>query len=350
MKRYLLFVALIGFAMTTICGCGEKKITVKGVDGTEYESYQECCAAQDFQAAHQFLAKMKNAIAEKDEDKKYDAERELESATEEVFKKEALFLMSQGDEDSKQRILYLLKEEGGNDSQVDMLMDLAIDNDDEAFVKTLTKQYKSSISSQVLRKLVEYLYIQKGEGNLEFVTTLLNHYNEFGMLLDAAIEKGDEDLVVNLAKQYSSYLSFQSFKNVLDFLELRNNNNYKALFNTLASVVLENNTKELNIITKGIHEDDISVKGPKCNEAISAYNQHCIKVLHKAIEYKQLNIANRVIRLMKPNIVTHTGNTGNPKVDGVVVGYGKFYAQYVNTEINEAKGILNDAVRSGAFR
>ena len=53
---------------------------------------------------------------------------------------------------------------------------------------------------------------------------------------------------------------------------------------------------------------------------------------------------------MKPNIVTHTGNSGNPRVDGVVVGFGKFYAQYVNSEINETKSILNEAVRSGAFK
>lgn len=61
-------------------------------------------------------------------------------------------------------------------------------------------------------------------------------------------------------------------------------------------------------------------------------------------------MANKVIRVMKPNIVTHTGNSGNPRVDGVVVGYRKFYAQYVNSEINETKSILNEAVRSGVFK
>ena len=373
-KSQSLLMCIAGIAVLFLSACGEKKITVKGADGTEYESYQECCAANDFEAAHMYLAKIQNS----NEKGQYD----YDEAKEFVFQKEALYLMSIGDESAKKRIVYLLKEEGNNDDHVDMLIDLAIDNDDEAFVKTLTKQYKSSISSEMLRKLVEYLYLQKGEHNLEFVQTLLNRYNKSDLLLDAAVEKGDEDLVVNLAKQYNGSLSFPSFKNMMDFLEVRGNSNYQILFNKLSMIVgsrediidyaiekkqttvvrklqnaiLEESIRELlnssnfNIITKGLHEDDISVDGPECNERISAYNQRCIKVLQKAIDYKQLDMANKVIRIMKPNIVTHTGNSGNPRVDGVVVGFGKFYAQYVYSEINEAKSILNEAVRSGAFK
>ena len=110
-----------------------KKITVKGADGTEYESYQECCAAQDFQAAHQYLAKLENSGG----DGYYDAK-------EYVFKQEALYLMSNGDEADKKRLIFLLKEESGDEKYNDringhvaMLIDLSIDNDDEAFVKVL---------------------------------------------------------------------------------------------------------------------------------------------------------------------------------------------------------------------
>ena len=356
-----------------LSGCGEKKITVKGSDGTEYESYQECCTAADFVAAHRYIDRMESQGHSTYEARDY------------VFREEALYLMSLGDDNAKKRIVYLLKQDdsGSHDEHCDMLVELAIDADDEAFVKNLTRHYNGSIDSDILRKIVEYLYIEKGDdSNLDFVTTLLNRYDKEGMLLDAAVEKGDEKLVVSLATHLNGSLSFQTFKKVMDFLEMNNNNNYKILFNTLVLVVdrdeelikyaaekgrtdivrkyyhdiLEKdinvlmNSANFNVITQGIHEDDISVDGPECNERISAYNQRCIKVLHKAIGYKQLDVANKVIRIMKPNIVTHTGNSGNPKVDGVVVGYGKFYAQYVNSEINEAKNILNEAVRSGAFK
>ncbi len=372
MKKNLVLLALIGFAMFTLCGCGKEKLTVTGQNGQEYESYQECCAAEDFQAAHQFLAKMQNSD---------DWQGDLGEAKEYVFKQEALYLMSIGDAAAQKRIIFLLKEEGASDSRIDMLMDLAIDAEDEDFVKSLTKQYKNDISSDILRKIVEFLYIEKGEGNLDFVQTLLNRYNKNSLLLDAAVEKGDEDLVVSLAQQVSGSIDFPTFKGVMDFLELRNNNNYQRLFTTLASNVeddelveyatakkqmtvvnnfhiseLERDLKSLldesdfKIITKGIHEDDVSVDGPQCNERISRFNQKCIKVLRKAINYKQLKMANRAINLMKPNIVTYQGDSSNPKVDGVTVGYFQMYIQYVNSDINEAKNILNEAVRSGAFK
>jgi len=62
------FVFALCLAVTLLSACGEKKITVKGADGTEYESYQECCAAQDIQVSHQFLVKMKNVISKMSEE------------------------------------------------------------------------------------------------------------------------------------------------------------------------------------------------------------------------------------------------------------------------------------------
>ena len=223
--------AFIGFVMVILLGCGEKnvekQITVKGPDGTEYESYQECCAAQDFQAAHQYLAKMEQAG------------ESTYSAKDYVFKQEALFLMSQGDETSKKRIIYLLKEEEADNSRIDMLIDLAIDNDDEEFVKTLTKHYKSNPGSDILRKIVEYFYIQKGKEHLEFVQTLLNRYNKSDLLIDAAIEKDDEALMITLIQQYNGSLSFQSFKNVMDYLKSINSTNYQTVLNRLITNVPE---------------------------------------------------------------------------------------------------------------
>ncbi len=124
----------------------EDTITVKGGDGTEYESYQECCAVQDFQAAHLFLAKLQNSEKRR---------HELKEAKEYVFKQEALFLMSIGDETAQKRILYLLKEEGENNAMVDMLIDLAIDKDDADFVMTLAGQYSDEKIDNT--KLMSYL-------------------------------------------------------------------------------------------------------------------------------------------------------------------------------------------------
>ena len=135
MKKNLVLLALIGFAMFTLCGCGKskEKLTVTGQNGQEYESYQECCAAQDFQAAHQFLAKMENSD---------DWQSEVYDAKRFVFKQEALYLVSLGSEEAQKRIIYLLKEVGADDRDIFMLIDLAIANGDDALVVKLACQMK----------------------------------------------------------------------------------------------------------------------------------------------------------------------------------------------------------------
>lgn len=198
------------------CGekSGEKKITVKGADitvkgadGTEYESYQECCAAQDFQAAHQFLAKIENS-----EDSGYSG-FDLYNAKEYVFKQEALYLMSLSDEQAKKRILYLLKEEGGNDGHIDMLIDIAIENDDEDFVKTLANQIKND-SERMLKKVMEYLSSKDSEANKTYIISLLKKHDEKSLLLNFAINNGDRELI----DEYIARDLSLSNNNILNYL------------------------------------------------------------------------------------------------------------------------------------
>ena len=109
-------------------------ITVTGADGKEYTSYQEACAVNDFEAAHLYLAKMENMKA-----------KGYSNAKQYVFKKEALYLMSIGDEGAKKRIIYLLKEDGDDKEIISMLIDLAIANDDAEFVMTLVNQNNDGV-------------------------------------------------------------------------------------------------------------------------------------------------------------------------------------------------------------
>lgn len=419
MKKNLVLLALIGFAMFTLCGCGGKseveqrktEITVKGADGTIYESYQECCAAEDFQAAHQYLAKMENSD---------DWQGDLGEAKEYVFKQEALYLMSIGDAAAQKRIIFLLKEEGASDSRIDMLMDLAIDAEDEDFVKSLTKQYKNDISSDILRKIVEFLYIEKGEGNLDFVTTLLNRYNQSGMLLDAAIEKENEGLVISIAKQFKGTLSFQTFKNVMDFLSSRNSPQYKPMQDLLVTKVeeskdlllyaldsnLPNIVKQISTKIVTISDNDLVSKlaaqnKRECSDLIiamiqayptkghplapghysydklhiynnpildkdnneyypdhyiycnwlPAYNQQCDKILDYAISNKNQYLAQKILPLFKKNIETVVTDSNSEKAgDGTRVECYSSYVRYYSDDINAAQKKYQEAVRSGAFK
>ena len=156
MAYICLVLSLIACSSST--SSSKSGITVKGSDGTEYESYQECCAALDFQAAHQYLAKLQNSEEQKED---------LYVAKDFVFKQEALYLMGQGDETSKKRILYLLKEEGANSNRLDMLIDLAILNDDDNFVMTLANQYNNERIDNP--NLISYLISKNSKQYSDFV-------------------------------------------------------------------------------------------------------------------------------------------------------------------------------------
>jgi hypothetical protein len=146
-----LFAVSFVFAAVSCGDDGPKKIVIKNKNGDKITSYQEACTMHDFETAHRFIAKMPESGYHS---------WDVSSAKEHVFREEALFLIAQGDEASKKRIMFLLKQDPErNDAYLNILVELAISQDDEDFVKTLTRQYNSEIPYSVLRKIVEYLYI-----------------------------------------------------------------------------------------------------------------------------------------------------------------------------------------------
>jgi hypothetical protein len=95
----------------------------------------------------------------------------------------------------------------------------------------------------------------------------LNRYKKNGLLLDAAVEKGNEDLVVSLAQQFNGSLSFKSFKTIIDFLKSKDNPNLSLIQNSLITKVpedkelldfaLENN---MTILAKKLAAKCVSIK------------------------------------------------------------------------------------------
>ena len=410
-KNYFSLLAIMGFVLFTLCGCGKEKITVTGQDGTEYESYQECCAAEDFQAAHQFLAKMENSEDWKDG---------YSDAKEYVFKNEALYLMSIGDESAKKRLIYLLKEEDGNDEHINMLMDLAIENDDVSFIKTLTNQYKNGIGTDVLRKIVGCLYVKKENENINFLTTLLNRFDKLEIMINAAVEKDDEETAVTLSKQFKGEMDFLTFRNVTDFLFTKKSENYQDIFNTLSSHMDYDNTdfikyalekKQLKIVQESLknnienYNDDMITslaslnnnniselilsrlskyesKIPKRPEsgtfvqyscgtlesncknyvgAVKDYNEECMDLMTIAINCKNLFLANRVMVKVKPNLSYKSMPNSVQKTIKEENLFGTTSKEQSwdkiiisgnidRDDIEIARKTLNEAIRSGAFK
>lgn len=332
MKK-ICFVTLSLIATFLLVACSEKKITVKGADGTEYESYQECCAAQDFQAAHQFLAKIENT-----EDSGFD----LYDAKEYVFKQEALFLMSQNDEAAKKRIVYLLKEEGGNDEHVEMLIDLAIDNDDEDFVKTMANQIKGSYhSEQTLKKVMEYLSSKGNEENKAYLISLLKKHDKNSLLIDFAIKSDDKKLIDECLA--SNSFSLHNDK-LLNYLAASKEKKY-------ADLMIGQLTTEEGDISKKPQMGFVDFHGSGqcttefedlCNSYIQTteyFNNCCQNILGVAIKTGNQYLAQRVVSKFRSNINVVDGKTG-----------GSYKVTTNNEDINNAKSTYQEAVRSGAFK
>lgn len=367
----------VSFILAAVsCGDdGPKKIVIKNKDGEKITSYQEACTMHDFETAHRFVAKMPESGY---------PSWDVSSAKEHVFREEALFLIAQGDEASKKRIMFLLKQDPErNDYYLNILVELAISQNDEDFVKTLTRQYKSEIQYSVLRKIVEFLYIEKGNEHVTFLTTLLNRYDQLPVLLTAATENNDENLVLSLASSYKKTISLDTFKSVIELLRANKSVHCNTIFNQLMSNVTEidglieyakeigirvddlvekhlrtklNELKNNNIIPlkKGHHGSSFSERDAADNNIeISTHNNECINLLTEAIDYKNRNVAQDVINIMKPNVYgyanTSMGVDDVLVVDGVKIRCHRGYVKHVNDDINRAKQIYNDAVRRGAF-
>lgn len=331
MKKVIFFVVCcVVVFLLTACG---NKITVKGEDGTEYESYQECCAAQDFQAAHLFLAKLQN-----DEDMK----EILPEAKQYVFKQEALYLMSQDNDDAKKRILYLLKEEGGNDSNVSMLIDLAIENDDEAFVRTLVNQFTGNAYHDCLEKLYQYFSSKGIKENKDYLIGVFKNNNDKNLILEIAFDTDDNQLI----QEYASSISLYD-KEIIKKLALKKKN-------SLSDIVLGLLSQRQNLfidrpslgVTSYYWAEDKRKFIDECvkyESSIQSYNQVCHQIMEIGIECKNLYLSRGAISRMKSNITHKELETKND-----------YYRISVTTgdksDITAANKVLNDAINRRAFR
>ena len=327
------------FVSLSLVSCS--RITVKGENGQTFESYQECCAAQDFMAAHTYLAKMENAMGED-----WDKIREYKTAREYVFKQEFLYLMSLGDETAKKRIIFLLKEEGKEEKNINnhiaMLIDLAIENDDIEFVKNLTKQYTIGVEDNNLKKIYNFLSEKESTNNKEFLINEFKRLNKGKLLISTGIDTNDKALI----QEYATSISLNDEEIVTKLA--------KQNVNYMSDLVLSLLTDEQKYIdplpSLGItsyywsnEKKEFIEKCESYESDIRRFNQKCVKIMDIGIICKNIYLSRGVINKMKSNI---KHNELSPKNDyyRINVTLGD------NSDILAARKVLDDAIRKGTFR
>ena len=336
MKKFLFYI----LSACILIGCKEK-ITVKGADGVEYESYQEACMAADFQAAHQYLSKMQsNDLAER------------LYAADYVFKQEALFLMSQGNETAKKRLLYLLKEEGylleevgSYNKHVAMLIDLAIEEDDTTFIKQLANQYTASAASEDLRTVTNYMLSSSNSDCQKFVKNLLKKLKREEILLDFAIDQNDKVYI-------DEYLSTNELRiyddNLLKYMATQKEKKYS---DKIISMLVE---KEGSIGKKpkmgttrfdgtGQCTYEFEEMCKRYQSDVKNFNEDCQTVLSIAINSSNSYLAQRAVSKFKTNIhVEDLGWTNEHTYTYKITSD--------NEDIQQAQKTYREAFKSGSFK
>ena len=196
MKRIVKLVALsMGVTLLGACGFSTESssdhIAVTGAGDTKYESYEEACHAQDFEAAHKFLSAMKQAESD-----------DYVTAREFVFNQEALYLIAMNDEASTKRLFFLLQEDANEvsnstrDARCNTIIELAIKQNNQALVEQTISLYNDKIDSPVLRKIYEYLYKDGRNPDKNSMIDLLLKNNRIEMMVEDAISSNDDELLM----------------------------------------------------------------------------------------------------------------------------------------------------------
>ncbi len=308
MKKTLLL-AMIGITIATLCSCGSK--TIKGENGTEYENYREACRDGDFIVAHKFLDRLK------EESKDGESKQKAMDAEAYIYRQEALFLMSQNDDVAKNRLIYLIKEEERGNELVEMIIDLAVEENDSSFVKILANQLTRRVSDDCLQKVGVFLL---SSGNQEYI--------DFAFSLFEKLQ--NENLLLALANKYLMVGK--------DDVKLAD-----KLLSILESTECTIPAKpKVGRFWTEENEYKYHVCEPYTN-AVKKYNDQCLMFLNLAIKGKNQTFAKTLLGKVKSNI-------NCIKEESTWDHRYRYNITIDNEDVKSANAAYQDAVRSGAFK
>ena len=116
--KTIIKMAVCSLGLIAFVACGPnvslKDLSVTGADGTVYNSYQTACSKGDFDAARDYIGKMKEQFivvkAEGDWDEKRAFEEAIQEAEAYVENEELQYLASMNDEQANNRIILILNQ------------------------------------------------------------------------------------------------------------------------------------------------------------------------------------------------------------------------------------------------
>ncbi len=305
-----------------------------------FENYREACRAADFETAHKYLDKLKEKAYD------WESEQKAQEAEEYIYRQEALYLMSQNDDAAKKRLIYLIKEEKRGNELIKIIIDLAMEEKDESFVKMLANQLEVRDEDEgYVGKVKKEIY---GDNNDDVV--ILNKVASFLLSSDA---KDNIDFVLTLFEKHKKEDVF--LKNSISKLRIERGNTEltNKVFGLLG--VIENripNRPPINGYIKSNHDGYVDKPYKDFMEQTKIYNDACKSIIEVAILSQNRELAEKALSKVKSNISYNEIGPWEQVVNKT--SYSSLYNAfkfYIDSEdIKNAKAVYQQAVRSGAFK
>lgn len=340
MKKLFEVLAICCLSVLLLVACGgSSSIKVTGQNGAVYKSYQEACEANDFEAAHRFANELDSYDA-------YDY----------VFQKEAMYLLSLDDRQAEKRLIILLSEQPTgrirHDGRCDFVTMMSIDLDNKDFVKTLTKQYQSSIDEKSFNKLYDYLTSQENDNNLELLMDLAKRTDEMKLLFSRISSTLDAEGLKQFIKQHPTAIDISKDFDMLSRLASLNDKEISASILT-ALAALESKTITWSRESGGTFDAKLDKHGNSdverhmsyykfYRDEVDDYNKICMNVLNIAISNQNKYLASQTLNYFKPNFRYTTTDVGGEKT--------KISVFDTDDDIKKAKAAYNEAVKSGVLK
>lgn len=276
------FLALICLVMLIFAyGCGspssnskaEKiKVTIEGADGNVFESYEEACHAQDFEAAHKYITALKKA-----------GSSDYKEAREFVFNQEALYLIAMNDEASTKRLFFLLQEDANEvdnsvrDTRCNTIVELAIKQNNQALVEQTIGMYNGKIDVPVLRKIYKYIYKEGRNQDKKSVMDLLFKNDGIIIMVDDAISTQDEELLMQIISKCNSR-NIDASKKIIKYFTVKKDKKQIARLNA----ILRKNMQWEALMELGLLTNDVALMKQAYQKAENKSELFGILVKHAA--------------------------------------------------------------------
>ncbi len=277
MKRIkFLSICCVSAFLLTACGSSssknEEKVSITSSDGKEYESYEEACHAQDYEAAHKFLTAMKKA-----------GSSDYEEAREYIFSQEALYLIAMNDETSTKRLFFLLQEDANEvsnkvrDARCNTIIELAMKQNNQALVEQTIGLYNDQIDGPVLRRIYEYIYKEGRNPDSNSMMDLLFKNNGIEIMADDAISSQDDALLMQIIAKCSDKNLGVSKKIIKFFADKKDKKQIASLNAILRKNMQWDALMELAVVTNDVAlMKQIYQKAENKDELFKSMVQHAI--------------------------------------------------------------------------